>query len=32
MTLDIWDEEAIEQRGRELFELAKTVWPGATPI
>jgi hypothetical protein len=28
MRASVWDEAAIETRGRELFEIARQRWPG----
>jgi len=29
--IDVWDEKAIENRGKELFERAKSIWPSPSP-
>lgn len=28
MQLELWDEDAITQRGRAMFDIALRVWPG----
>lgn len=28
MLADVWNEDAIEKRGRDMFEIARTIWKG----